>query len=1220
MSTSLGVLTVNVVAQTSSFQKGMDKAERASAKFERQLKRDMQKVSREMASVSEAVENMGLSAFDIKLKELRANKNLTDEQREQLNLLEKQHKEKEQQIKVARAVKDITAQISEASKAVVNAGLSSIEIKIKELRASENLTSEQKKQLDVLEKQHKEKTQQLKASKDIEHATAQIAEMEKAFKNEGLSAFEIKIKELRASENLTSEQKKQLDVLEKQHRTKQRIARITKDIRTIVIGTVAAATALAAATVSYVNSANEMSRFSKIANTGIGKFQKWAIAAKSVGIENDKLADILKDVNDKMGDYMQTGGGALKDFFENIAPKVGVTADAFRDLSGADALQLYVDTLEKAGVNQQDMTFYMEALANGATALLPLLQNGGELIDEWGKVAEKAGVIMNDKTAKAAKELGIQLEDVRLMGQGVSNQFMSALLPTVNEAGLAFFEMEDGENAATEAGKKLGKAMVWLMKIAESVTTVFKVLGESIGAAMAMADETINHMSASFDEDTVRENEMFPALRKVRKWGSQYGLFEDPDEVKARVEKAATGAKRSLSEKIGDIANDWKKKVNGEIEKSAKLIKELDAAGTGTGGISSAHAKSVKRRAEAKKRQEGLQTLIKSGKVTDPKKVAKINTKLLDLRKKLTLNEKEYALWKAKSQGYSEKQLAEYRELLDLQEKQKKSRRAASGGRRRGSAKYAARTVGSKGIESALIDFLQTKGLSNKAVAAIMGQMATETGKFKWLTELGGASYFRKYDGRRDLGNTRAGDGARYKGRGLVHITGRANYREYGRQVGVDLVNNPTLAARPDIAIKVMDAYLKSKRWGATGYQHAERGDIYRLTRHINGGTNGLAMRKKYYQQYLKLLEKGAVGTKNLTALEREQWKEEQQASRDREKRAQELAKQVEKTQSDFASLNNSLATADEKRLSTLKNQLGVIKEMQKLKDQGGTNVAQSQIDEARKRAIAGAVDMKSAPNFTPQLDTGIFSEYVQVANQQAELQKWYDEKMALMNSQQMREQLSAQEHAAAMVEIERHMQEQKKMLAYAGQAAMMSAGEQMFGTLAGYAKSYAGENSTLYRTMFAMEKAFAIARAAVAIQQGLAMASAQPWPQNLAAMASVAAATGSIISTIASVAMPQGMAHDGIDRVPKDGTWFLQRGERVTTAQTSKKLDRTLAQVQQQQAQKAQQAPQPNQNIRIINAVDPEMMESYLGSDAGEKIIWNVLKKNPTRLRQALS
>ena len=151
-------------------------------------------------------------------------------------------------------------------------------------------------------------------------------------------------------------------------------------------------------------SAKELTNLSRVAGVGVEDFQKMAFASKTVGIEQDKLADILKDVNDKFGDYFATGAGPLADFFENIAPKVGVTAKAFQGLSSDQALGLYVKTLQEAGVNQQELTFYMEAIASDATALAPLLLNNAEAMTELGARAEALGVVLDeDLIGKSAK-------------------------------------------------------------------------------------------------------------------------------------------------------------------------------------------------------------------------------------------------------------------------------------------------------------------------------------------------------------------------------------------------------------------------------------------------------------------------------------------------------------------------------------------------------------------------------------------------------------------------------------------------------------------------------------------------------------------------------------------------------------------------------------------------------------------------------------------------
>ena len=80
-------------------------------------------------------------------------------------------------------------------------------------------------------------------------------------------------------------------------------------------------------------------------------------------------------------------------------------------------------------------------------------------------------------------------------------------------------------------------------------------------------------------------------------------------------------------------------------------------------------------------------------------------------------------------------------------------------------------------------------------VAAALAQWGHETGGLQYLEELGGTSYFLRYEGRKDLGNTIQGDGVRYHGRGIPMLTGKANYAEFGRLLGVDLLGFPGLAA-----------------------------------------------------------------------------------------------------------------------------------------------------------------------------------------------------------------------------------------------------------------------------------------------------------------------------------------------------------------------------------------------------------------------------------------
>jgi len=136
-------------------------------------------------------------------------------------------------------------------------------------------------------------------------------------------------------------------------------------------------------------------------------------------------------------------------------------------------------------------------------------------------------------------------------------------------------------------------------------------------------------------------------------------------------------------------------------------------------------------------------------------------------------------------------------------------------------------------------------------IAAFLAQILHETAGFQFLTELASGE---AYEGRKDLGNTQPGDGRRFKGRGFIQLTGRANYREAGSALGVPLEASPELAARPDIGARTAVWFWTKKRLNAK----ADVGDFVGITRAINGGTNGLTDRQRLYDAAQRALA-GAV-------------------------------------------------------------------------------------------------------------------------------------------------------------------------------------------------------------------------------------------------------------------------------------------------------------------------------------------------------------------------
>lgn len=123
---------------------------------------------------------------------------------------------------------------------------------------------------------------------------------------------------------------------------------------------------------------------------------------------------------------------------------------------------------------------------------------------------------------------------------------------------------------------------------------------------------------------------------------------------------------------------------------------------------------------------------------------------------------------------------------------------------------------------------------------SFLAQIAHESGQLHYLQEI--ASGIR-YEGRKDLGNTQPGDGVKFKGRGLIQITGRANYTACMLALDIDCVEHPELLEQPRHAARSAGWF-----WKTHGLNElADLGDQVKVTKRINGGTNGLAERLAFF-------------------------------------------------------------------------------------------------------------------------------------------------------------------------------------------------------------------------------------------------------------------------------------------------------------------------------------------------------------------------------------
>lgn len=636
----------------------------------------------------------------------------------------------------------------------------------------------------------------------------------------------------------------------KSQKTAKQIERHANQIgKSLAAGTAAAVTGMAALVASTAEGAREVQNLSRLAGSSPQDFQKFTYAAKRFGVEQDKVSDILKDTNDRIGDFIQTGGGPMADFFENIAPKVGVTADEFARLSGPEALQLYVKSLEDAGASQQEMTFYMEAIASDATALIPLLRDDGREMRRLGDEAERTGNVLSDMEFEQLESVRRGMDELSGAAKGMSNQVVMAALPAINDL--------------------------------------------------------IDLLS---DEDTLR-------------------------------------SAQALGSAVVTAMNKTVQAIDGAVKITQFLAEELAA--------------------------------MTAGAAAD--------------------------------------------DIVRLQDE---------------------------------LDVLQ-------------GMLENPTTRLRFFGKDGVVEFYDEAEIRQMIAETK----------GKIADAQKQLENEARNRPAINLVDDPSL---PQVG---------------------------------GGGWNG-----------------AGTGT----------------GKPDRDA-AEEAAEKAADLMRDYRGLVRDLQTEEEQLSSQLRERLELL---------DAVGVA---TDQDYSRAAAGAFqDAPDVSGLSPEIG-GAFGELNKIDEEQERLEEWYSTQLEMLAGyREQRADLSEQWNEQER-QLEQEHQDKLLQIESARQQAQLAAAESLFGNLADVTATFAGEQSALYKTMFAVQKAAAIAQSIVAIQSGIAQAAANPWPANLAAMASVAAATAGIVSNIQSVALT-GMAHDGIDSVPREGTWLLDKGERVLSNPQAENLDAFLA------------------------------------------------------------
>lgn len=306
----------------------------------------------------------------------------------------------------------------------------------------------------------------------------------------------------------------------------------------------------------------ELERFAYLAQTSVAEFQKMSVGAKMMGIEADKLSDIMKDWNERFGDFLTAGSGPLVDFMEQVAVKTEKGADGamklakeLSKLSGPESMGLFVKKMEEANLSQDQMSFLMESMASDATLLLPLLKNNAEGMRLWGEAAERAGIIMDEKTLKASRELQVQTQMLDMQYEGLKKQLLSAVIPALVDVSEALSSGKAEANGMAGAGDVLANSLRGVAAVGIGVYATLNLIANAMAGISKSAVDSYNITQKAAESGSWYDK--LPGI-KLLKGGLTFG-------VTASAENSGIGMALADNAKVlEDAAN----RINGLVDTS----------------------------------------------------------------------------------------------------------------------------------------------------------------------------------------------------------------------------------------------------------------------------------------------------------------------------------------------------------------------------------------------------------------------------------------------------------------------------------------------------------------------------------------------------------------------------------------------------------------------------------------------------------------------------
>jgi len=358
---------------------------------------------------------------------------------------------------------------------------------------------------------------------------------------------------------------------------------------------------------SVADAERELVNAARVAKATRNELAGYAYATKSFGIEMEDFADISKDVQDRLGDFIANEAGEFADFFDNIAPQVGLTTEMLQEMSGPDALIAVKDALDQTNTSAAEQVFYLESLGSEASRLMPLLRDNGKLMKQQAEEAFRLGVALSDIDSQKLLDAGAASKRVDTVISGLTKRLAVELAPAVTAvstqladlfasgAAETYFDgysaqfagfLSDIEFTADMFAREIDQASVEVTDSIDFIVDAFEKMPSNIRAAIQIA--TVE--AASFvDREIAQFTSFVDALNP---------FADDVEDIAKKLERIESVRVASLSsilaenEAATDSFDEQKEKAVSLYDQYVLMRQEREAAmaaieptESGSGGV-----------------------------------------------------------------------------------------------------------------------------------------------------------------------------------------------------------------------------------------------------------------------------------------------------------------------------------------------------------------------------------------------------------------------------------------------------------------------------------------------------------------------------------------------------------------------------------------------------------------------------------------------------------